>query len=445
MEGTPACGATRFSCPPHFTEMSPDSDPPRFSLEALTGPDTELWLIRAPADFAPQCLNGRHVPLSGSKTVKGKLDGKKHRYRVFTSSPQAGEATLLASSSEAGGRLTCAPAPNGSLRIMEGPPECLISRVPLQPIPTSLPPQIPAGLRPCFSAFGGSPPVTGPGSASALRSPTSGKKKKKRKGTEASDPQEAVNRHGILEVETAWGNLGMDVKKKKKKRHHVGQGEMEAEVVEPEAELPVPSATSSKKRKKSKGAETFQAEEDLGHIEPVAQTEPPEGTFLSSTKKRKRQKEAEGTEEVDGTMAGSQPQVTVEPHEETILLSPTKRRRKEKRQNLVREAEMGLPGVLMETELSEHGLQDEVAPKSPKKTKKKKEKWVDEAEVTEAAFEPQGALAPSKKKERGQKATESEVTDPRQSEEPEPRASQKSPKKKKKKDQESGVQDTVPH
>lgn len=47
-------GAARFSCPPHFTELSPDSAAPRFSLEALTGPDTELWLIRAPAGFAPQ-------------------------------------------------------------------------------------------------------------------------------------------------------------------------------------------------------------------------------------------------------------------------------------------------------------------------------------------------------------------------------------------------------
>lgn len=389
-------------------------------------------------------LNGRQVPLSGSKTVKGKLDGKKHRYRVFTSSPQAGEATLLASSSEAGGRLTCAPAPKGSLRITEGPQEYLISRVPLQPIPTSLPPQIPAGLRPRFSAFGGSPPVTGPGSASALRSPTSGKKKKKRKGTEASDPQEAVNRYGIVEVGTAWGDLGMDVKKKK--RHHVGEGEMEAEAMEPVSELPVPSTTSGKKKKKkSKGAESVQAERDLGHTEPVAQTEPPEGTFLSSTKKRKRQKEAEGTEEVDGTMGGSQPQVAVEPREEAILLSPTKKRKKEKRQNLVREAEMGLPGVLVETGLSEHGRQAEVAPVSPKKTKKKKEKWVDEAEVTEAALEPQGTLAPGKRKERGQKTPESEVTDPGQSEEPEPRASQRSPKKKKKKDQESRVQDTAPH
>lgn len=173
---------------------------------------------------------------------------------------------------------------------MEGPQEYLISRASLQLIPTSLPPQIPAGLRPRFSAFGGSPPVTGPGSALALRSPTSGKRKNKRKGTEASDTQEAVNRHGAMEVETALGNLGMGVKKRK--RYYIRE-EMEAETMEPLAELPVPSATSSKRRK-SKGIETSQVE----HEEPVAQMEPPEGTFLSPTKKRKRQKKAEGTEEV---------------------------------------------------------------------------------------------------------------------------------------------------
>ncbi|XP_055471439.1 DNA-directed RNA polymerase I subunit RPA34 [Psammomys obesus] len=439
MEGAPACGAARFSCPPHFTEMSPDSDPPRFSLEALTGPDTELWLIRAPADFAPQCLNGRRVPLSGSKTVKGKLDGKKHRYRVLTSSPQAGDASMLALSVEAGGRLTCAPAPCGSLRIMEGPQEYLISRVPLQPIPTSLPPRIPAGLRPRFSAFGGSLPVTGPGSALPLRSPTSGKRKKK-KGAEASAAQEVVNGHGAMEVDPAGGDLGTEVRKKKKKKHRVDEVEMmEAEAMEPlaeMAELPFPSATSGKKRKKFKAAETLQLEEDPGHTEPGAQTEPPEGTVLSPTKKRKRQKEAE----MDSTIVVPQLQ---EPQEETILPTPTKRRRKEKRQNLMMEPEMGLPEVITEPDISEHGLQAEVAPVSPKKTKKKKkEKWLDQAlplgaEVTEAILpanpEPQVTPAPSKKKkEKGQKETESrsEVTDLIDSEEPEARAGQGSTKKK---------------
>lgn len=417
MEGSPACGAARFSCPPHFTAMSPDSDPPRFSLEALTGPDTELWLIRAPADFAPQCLNGRRVPLSGAKTVKGKLDGKKHRYRVFTSGPQAGEAALLASSTEAGGRLACAPAPSGSLRIMEGPQEYLLSRVPLRPIPTSLPPQIPAGLRPRFSAFGGSAPVTGPGAAAGVTSPSSGKRKKRRKDPGASDTREAV------EVETAPGKLGMDVKK----RHPVGEEAMEAEAMEPVAELPVPSA-SSKKRKKSKGAETLRAEEDAGPTDPVARAEPPKGTLPSSPRKRKRQQEAEGPGGVDSAPAGAQPQVTVEPQEDTALLSPTKKRRKAK--NQVAEAEAGLPEALSETQPAEHGLQGEAAPPSPKKTKKRRKgRRVDEApalaaEVTEAR---------------------PEVADP-QSDEPERRASQRSPKKKKKKKgQESEVQEAGLH
>ncbi|XP_036038911.1 DNA-directed RNA polymerase I subunit RPA34 [Onychomys torridus] len=449
MAGPPACGAAPFSCPPNFAAVSPNSGSPRLSLEALTLPDTELWLIRAPADFAPQCLNGRHVPLSGSKTVKGKLDGQRYRYRVLTSSPQAGEATLLASSTEAGGRLTCAPAPRGSLRIMEGPQKYLISRVPLQPIPTSLPPQIPAGLRPRFSAFGGSPPVTGPGSIMALRSPTSGKRKKKRKVAEASAIQEAVNGHGATEVDTAWGGLemGMRKKKKKKMKHQVGEVEvMEAEAMEPMAEMaemaeplgpPVPSAPSSKKGK-SKGAETFQ-------LEPVAETQPADETALAPTKKRKRQKEAQGVEAVVGTMAGSQPQVAVEPQEEAIPLSPTKKRRKEKRQNLVMEPGLGLPVVVIEPGLSEQGFQAEAAPVSPRKKKTKKEKCRGEAlalgaEVTD--FEPQVAPAPSKEKEKGEEAIEppSEMPDPRESEEPEAGAAQGSTKKKKKKKvQESGV------
>ena len=47
------------------------------------------------------------MPLSGSQIVKGKLAGKRHRYRVLSSSgPRAGgEATLLAPSAEAGGGL----------------------------------------------------------------------------------------------------------------------------------------------------------------------------------------------------------------------------------------------------------------------------------------------------------------------------------------------------
>lgn len=149
--------------------------------------------------------------------VKGKLAGKRHRYRVLSSSgPQAGEATLLAPSVEAGGGLTCAPAPQGSLRILEGPHESPSGTL-LQTIPASPQPQIPPGLRPRFCPFGGSPPVTGPGSALALGSPASGKRKKKHK-PKASFPQEAMNGHGTLEVDAGLGSPKMDVGRKRKKQ-----------------------------------------------------------------------------------------------------------------------------------------------------------------------------------------------------------------------------------
>uniref|UniRef100_A0A8C6W7T9 DNA-directed RNA polymerase I subunit RPA34 n=1 Tax=Nannospalax galili TaxID=1026970 RepID=A0A8C6W7T9_NANGA len=386
MEGTPACGASRFSCPANFTAVSPASDPPRFSLEALTGPDTELWFIQAPVDFVPQCLNGRRVPLSGSQIVKGKLDGKRHRYQVLSSSsPQAGEATLLAPSVEAGGGLTCAPAPHGNLKIIEGPQESLLLGIPLQPIPTSLPPQIPSGLRPRFSAFGGSLPVTGPGSTSALSSPNLGKRKKKRQVLEAVAAQESVNGHGAVEVDTACGDIEMDSGKKKKKKKQVN----EVEAMEPPLGLPFPSTTSYKKKKKSKGAETVQPE--LG-LEAVVEAQPPDGVILSLAKKRKRQKEIEGPEPTEGTTATSQPQVGMESQEEAMLLSPKKKKRKEKRQK----PDMGLHGSKMEPELpGELGLQAGLV--SPKKKKKEKQR------VTEAALppdlEPQEAPATSKQKE----------------------------------------------
>ncbi|KAM7317655.1 hypothetical protein ACRRTK_023957 [Alexandromys fortis] len=96
-----ACLLQRQTMPPVRTRLHSQG-----ILEAPTEPalrfqDTEVWLIRAPPDFAPQCLNGWRVPLSGSKTVKGKLDGKRCRCRVLTGSPQAGEATLLASTEAA--------------------------------------------------------------------------------------------------------------------------------------------------------------------------------------------------------------------------------------------------------------------------------------------------------------------------------------------------------
>lgn len=445
-------------------------------MEALTGPDTELWLIRAPVDFAPDSLNGRLVPLSGSQIVKGKVAGKRHRYRVLSSSgPQTGESTLLAPSGEAGGGLTCAPTPKGSLRILEGPPKSL-SGIPLHPIPANPPPQIPPGLRPRFCAFGGSPPVTGPGSALALRSPASGKRKKRRHVHEASIPQEAVNGHGTLEADTALGSSETVVGKKKRKQQHPNDlGVMEPVAAEPTAVVweppgvPFPSPSKRKKKKpKETETETLEPEEKTVELELVVKTEPLQETVLSPTKKRKRQKGTKGTEPVEGMRVESQLQVKEEPQEEAIPLLSSKKKGKGYKVPMEPGTEAVEPEVRtleLHGEMMEPGLQHEVEPQAEAalastKKRKKKEKWQNSVmEPKTEAVEPQeevmapelpGDLEPQaapastkkkKKKERGHKATEpgTEVTDPQgEMMEPEARADPAPTKKRKKRGQESG-------
>uniref|UniRef100_G1TG19 DNA-directed RNA polymerase I subunit RPA34 n=1 Tax=Oryctolagus cuniculus TaxID=9986 RepID=G1TG19_RABIT len=334
---TEGCSAARFSCPPNFTATPPAPEPPRFSLESLAGPDVEVWLIQAPADFAPASLNGRPVPLSGSGTVKGKLAGKRQRYRVLSSrGPRAGGATLLAPSAEAGGGLTCAPAPLGSLRILEGP-QGWRPGAPLQPIPASPPPQVPPGLRPRFCAFGGSPPVPGPGAALALESPTSERRKKRRQKPAAPGTQEAVNGLGALEGDTASGRPETDAR---------GPEAAEPAAAVSEAlEPPLPSSSKRKKRKRLR-------EEAPVEAEPLGPEEPGEAG------------PAEG--------AGAGPAMLDDPSP----LPPRKRRKKEKRQSVEPEPEpcsLERWGEMAGAE----GPPAEAALPSTRKKKKKRERGPD--------------------------------------------------------------------
>ncbi|XP_048225203.1 DNA-directed RNA polymerase I subunit RPA34 [Perognathus longimembris pacificus] len=410
MAGTPAVGAARFSCPPNFIATTPASDPPHFSLETLTGPDTELWLIQTPADFVPNSLDGRRVPLSGSRIVKGKLGGQRHRYHILSSSGScAGAATLLAPSTATGGELTCAPVLHGSLKIMESPQESLPG-TPLQPILASPPPQIPPGLRPRFCAFGGNPPVTGPGSALTPKSPTS--KKKRRQAAEAAATPEAVNGHGTLEVDTAGSALETDVgrKKKKRKKQHTDMIEPAVEVLEPEVEVTglLGGLGPGTPKKWAPEAEMAKPEEKPSDLKCVLKTEPPEETALPPTKKRKRPKGARGMElAVEGAaaMVDSQPQVEVEAQEEAISPPPRKKIKKEKRQPATMEPETeGTEPQGAPLGLSEY---PEVEPKTgtilvPPKKKKKKEK-LQNVTVEASDPEPQATVASPKKKKKKKK------------------------------------------
>lgn len=323
----------------------------------------------------------------------------------------------------------------------------------------------------------------------ALRSPASRKRKKKRHKPEASVPQEAVNGHGTLEVDTALGPPEMDVGKKKKKK----QQPKELEVMEPVATelvakvlepLGVLFPSTNKKKKKPKDTEMVEQETGIPEsegktteLELMVNTDHLGETVLSPTKKRKRQKGTEGMEPVEGMRIESQLQVKMEPQEEAIPL-PSSKKKKEKGYKLLMEPgteaigpemrPLELQGEKMEPQLPhEVELQAEAALTSTKK-RRKKEKWPnakmeptteveepqEEVRVPELAcdLESQAALASTKKKKkgRGHKATEpgTEMTDP-QGEmtepelpgegEPEARADPASAKKRKKQGQESRV------
>lgn len=308
----------------------------------------------------------------------------------------------------------------------------------------------------------------------ALRSPASGKRKKKRHKSETSVPQEAVNGHGTLEVDTALGPAEMDVGKKKKKKQPKELEVMELVATEPMAKVLEP--LGMKKKKKPKDTEMveretgmLEQEEKPMELELIVKTESLGETVLSPTKKRKRQKWAEGTEPVEGMRIESQLQVKMKPQEEAM---PSLKKKKEKGYKVLMEPgieakgpemrPLELQGEKMEPELPhEVELQAKAALTSTKKTKKK-EKWPgvvlesqEEAMVPALAgdLEPQAALASTKKKkkeERGHKATESgiEMTDPRgemiepelpDEGEPKARTDPTSTKKRKKQGQESRV------
>lgn len=313
----------------------------------------------------------------------------------------------------------------------------------------------------------------------ALRSPASGKRKKKRHVSEASVPREAVNGHGTLEVDTALGPPEMEVGKKKKKQH---PSELEAMKPEPGAEVLEPlgvlvPSTSKKKKKKPKETEmgVLEPEEKTVELELMVKTEPLQETVLSPTKKRKRHKGTEGMEAVEGMRAELQLQVKEEPQEEAIPLPSSKKKKKGKGHRVLVEpgteavepemSTLELPGEKMEPELPRREVepQAEAALASTRK-RKKKEKWQSpmmepKTEVVgpqeevmvpglPGDLEPQAALASpkKKKKERGHRGTEpgTEATDPGgEMTEPEARADPASTKKRKKWGQESGVPETA--
>ncbi|XP_036005339.1 CD3e molecule, epsilon associated protein [Fundulus heteroclitus] len=152
---------TRFECPEDFVSFC--HVPCSSTLaDNLRNDDNELWLIKAPASFEPQCFSGVRVPLAGLQTVKVRStsasEPAQQIYSVLASSRCPADLRLLTSDSQAPRRSVFAPAFAGLLNICESYGDGSGSQVP-HVIPAAPPPSIPPGLKQRFHPFGSKTPT----------------------------------------------------------------------------------------------------------------------------------------------------------------------------------------------------------------------------------------------------------------------------------------------
>ncbi|MEE6516486.1 hypothetical protein FKM82_025974 [Ascaphus truei] len=142
-------GRCRFRCPLNF-------EPVAVRGASLTSDsDTEVWLIKAPADFVPERFDSRHLPLSGKKTLKVKVNGNRKFYGV-TASPSCVIPcrALLPQGRESEGKISCSLPFEGMITIAD----TLEADSTLQPVPDKPPLMIPEGLKQRFLPFGADAP-----------------------------------------------------------------------------------------------------------------------------------------------------------------------------------------------------------------------------------------------------------------------------------------------
>uniref|UniRef100_A0A452I4V0 CD3e molecule associated protein n=1 Tax=Gopherus agassizii TaxID=38772 RepID=A0A452I4V0_9SAUR len=195
-------GLPRFQCPPDFSP-SPFRPGTPFAPEELRG--KELWLIRAPADFSPDSLNGCAVPLVGFQTLKTKFDGTQQVFDIHSALEESGSPYLLVSSTHSD-QLSCAASFHGCMRICErfGDPS---SRSPGQAVRARPAPQVPEGLRQRFLPFGSSPKQQCPEAATSTPATDvlgSARKKKKKKRVK-EEPMELLVSIKQEPPEEPWG------------------------------------------------------------------------------------------------------------------------------------------------------------------------------------------------------------------------------------------------
>lgn len=211
--------STRFQCPADFVSFSYK---PCSSALSSSSSSTELWLIKAPANFDPKSFRGVQLPLRGLETVSvPSADGTERPYSVLGSSDRRPELRLFAPPS------SLAPPFSGLISISESDGEPGAERGALHVIPAVPPPSLPPGLKQRFQHFGAAAVCT-VRTQGETTTTTRRKRKKEKKiksePQEASESAEATPTELVIKTEikpepldTGFGEQP-EVKKKKKKK-----------------------------------------------------------------------------------------------------------------------------------------------------------------------------------------------------------------------------------
>ncbi|GAA6213470.1 DNA-directed RNA polymerase I subunit RPA34-like [Lates japonicus] len=155
---------TRYQCPADFVSLC--HKPCRSTLtESLKNNKKELWLIKAPASFNPECFSGIKVPLSGLQTLKvptaaggAKTGSGQQIYSILASSHGTSELHLLTSNKRSSDSVAFGPAFSGLINVCENYGDSSANQAP-QVIPAAPPPSIPPGLKQRFHPFGSKTPT----------------------------------------------------------------------------------------------------------------------------------------------------------------------------------------------------------------------------------------------------------------------------------------------
>ncbi|XP_026230387.1 CD3e molecule, epsilon associated protein [Anabas testudineus] len=155
---------TRYECPADFVPFC--HKPCSSTLtESLKNNNNELWLIKAPANFNPECFSGVKVPLSGLHTLKvpvaaggAKTGSDQQIYSILASTHGTSELCLLTTNNRLSDSAVFGPPFSGLLNVCESYGDSSMNQAP-QVIPAAPAPSIPPGLKQRFHPFGSKTPT----------------------------------------------------------------------------------------------------------------------------------------------------------------------------------------------------------------------------------------------------------------------------------------------